>query len=233
MRQLERSYIFEFAGMPQSGKTAVKNILAHYLKRMEYPLVEFNGGSRYSGFPIYHMPIRELNEKLAENIENFMHRVLERQSSEHNIYLFDRGLIDRCIFTDTLVQDKKISQEQAKKLYEALTVPLFLERLDGVFIFVTSPETALDREYEGKLVEREHVRSQGDVMNEHFLREMHSAAEEWNNRVSRRGSGYHVKYAQWVDTTSKYTDMQKVALDVFASIQKQYPELALQLASAH
>src|SRR5579863_5899479 len=117
MQQLQRSYVFEFAGMPQSGKTVVREILAHYLKRMEYPLVEFNGGSRYSGFPIYHMPIGQLNEELALNIERFMHKILERQNSEHTIYLLDRGIIDRCIFTDTLVRNNYVSQEQAKKIY--------------------------------------------------------------------------------------------------------------------
>jgi len=65
MQQLQRSYIFEFAGMPQSGKTVVRGILAHYFKRMEYPLVEFNGGSRYSGLLIDRMPIGQLNERLA------------------------------------------------------------------------------------------------------------------------------------------------------------------------
>jgi thymidylate kinase len=232
MQQLQRSYIFEFAGMPQSGKTAVREILAHYLKRMEYPLVEFNGGSRYSGFPIYDMPIGQLNERLAKNIEHFMHKTLEMQNSEHKIYLLDRGIIDRCIFTDALVQDNKVSPKQAEEIYQFLAAPEFLEKLEGVFIFVTSPETALAREYEGKLVERAKVRSQGDVMNEHFLGEMRLASEEWNNRVNIRGSGYYVKHTQLIDTTSKNTDMQEVALGVFASIKEQYPELALQLASA-
>jgi len=232
MQQLQRSYVFEFAGMPQSGKTVVREILAHYLKRMEYPLVEFNGGSRYSGFPIYHMPIGQLNEELALNIERFMHKILERQNSEHTIYLLDRGIIDRCIFTDTLVRNNYVSQEQAKKIYQFLTAPQFLEMLDGVFIFMTSPETALNREYEGKLVEREKVRSQGDVMNEPFLREMRLAAEEWYERVDKPRSSYYVKYTRLIDTTSKNTNMRQIALDVFTSIQRLYPELALQLTSA-
>jgi hypothetical protein len=227
MQELQRSYIFEFAGMPQSGKTVVREILAHYFKRMEYPLVEFNGGSRYSGYPIYRMHIGQLNERLAQNIESFMQKTLERQNADHNIYLLDRGIIDRCIFTDALVRDNQVSQEQAKKIYQFLASPEFLEKLDGVFIFVTSPETALYREYEGKLVEREKVRSQGDVMNEQFLREMRSAAEEWNDRVNSRGSGYYIKHTQLVDTTSKKTDMQKKALEILANIQRLYPELAL------
>src|SRR5258706_5294524 len=112
-----------------------------------------------------------------------MRDTLEKQYSEHNIYLLDRGIIDRCIFTDALVQNNQVSQEQAKEIYKFLAAPEFLEKLDGVFIFITSPETALDREYEDKLVEREKVRSQGDVMNEQFLRKMQLAAEEWHNMV--------------------------------------------------
>ncbi len=227
MRQLEQNYIFEFAGMPQSGKTSVREILAHFLKRMEYPLVEFNGGSRYSGFPIYRMPIGELNEKLAYNIESFVRSIEERQNPDHNIYLLDRGLIDRCIFTDALVRANKVSPKQAENLNAMLTKPELLAKLDGVFIFVTSPETALDREYAGKLVKRKDVRSHGDVMNEHFLLEMRVAADEWY----RQSLGL-VKHIELKDTTSRDTDMQKVARAVFDSIREWYPELELQLMSA-
>jgi hypothetical protein len=227
MRQLDRDYIFEFAGMPQSGKTSVRDILAHYLKRMEYPLVEFNGGSRYSRFPIYRMPIGDLNEELAYNIEGFVRSIGERQNPDHNIYLFDRGLIDRCIFTDALVRADKVSPKQAEKLDAMLTKPELLAKLDGVFIFVTSPETALDREYAGKLVKRQDVRSHGDVMNEHFLLEMRVAADEWY----RRSLGL-VRHIELKDTISRDTDMQKVARDVFGRIREWYPELELQLMSA-
>src|SRR6266571_1929464 len=230
MQRLQRSYIFEFAGMPQSGKTSVKEILAHYLKRMEYPLAEYNGGSRYSRLPIYRMPIEQLNERLAQEIGNFVRSIVEGQNSDHNIYLLDRGLIDRCIFTDTLVRDGKVSQEQAKEIYEALTIPEFLERLDGVFILVTSPDTALDREYTGKLVEREDVRSQGDVMNERFLREMREAAGEWYREVNKRRNG--LTYVEFIDTTSIDTDTRNVARYVFDGISKRYPEFEFKLTSA-
>lgn len=228
MRQLERNYIFEFAGMPQSGKTSVKEILVHYLKRMEYPIVEFNGGSRHSRLPtIYRMPIGELNEQLAYNIERFVRSIVDGQNPDHSIYLLDRGLIDRCIFTDALFRANKVSTKQAEKLYAILTAPELLEKLDGVFIFATSPQTALDREYAGKLVERKDVRSHGDVMNEHFLLGMRFAAEEWH----RRSIGL-VSHVEWIDTTPMDTDMQKVARDVFDRISEWYPELELQLTSA-
>jgi hypothetical protein len=232
MRQLERSYIFEFAGMPQSGKTSVKEILAHYMKKMEYPIVEFNGGSRHSGLPtIYSMPIGELNEHLANQIEKFVRFEVERQNPDHNIYLLDRGLIDRCIFTDALVRANKFSPNEAEKLYVSLTAPELLEKLDGVFIFATSPQTALDREYADKLVKREDVRSHGDVMNEHFLREMRFATIEWHDKLIRRSIG-QVSHAELIDTTPIDTDMQMVAKNVFDSISNSYPELEFQLTSA-
>ena len=232
MPQLEQSYIFEFAGMPRSGKTSVEGILAHYLKRMEYPVVEFNGGSRHSGLTtINSKPIGELNEHLANKIEKFVRSIEKRENPDHNIYLLDRGLIDRCIFTDALVRANEVSPKQAEKHYNSLTAPELLEKLDGVFIFTTSPQTALDREYADKLVKRKDVRSQGDVMNERFLSEMRLAAEQWYDKIIRRSIG-HVRHVEWKDTTPLDTDMQKVARDVFDSINNWYPELELQLTSA-
>jgi hypothetical protein len=233
MRHLERDYIFEFAGMPQSGKTIVKDILVHYLKRMEYPIIEFNGGSRprSARLPIYSMPIGELNEELAKEITNFVRSIVEGRKPDHNIYLLDRGLIDRCIFTDALVRDGKVSQEQAKEIYEALTIPEFLERLNGVFIFVTSPDTALVREYADKLVGPEDVRSKGDVMNEQFLSNIREAAEYWYKQINRRRNRL-VNYSELIDTTTPDIDVQDIARRVFENIQERYPELEFKLPSA-
>ncbi len=226
MHQLERDYIFELAGMPRSGKTPVQGILAQYLKRMEYPLVEFNGGSRSSSLPIYRMPIGTLNENLAQGIEYFIRSIVSQQKSDHNIYLLDKGLIDRCIFTDALVQDDKVSEEQARQVYASLTDSRLLERLDGVFIFTVSPEIALQREYADKLVKREDVRSQGDVMNERFLRKMSATAKKWYKEMNG-----HIKYIDYIDTTND-ADMQGVARNVFNGIRERYPELEFELTAS-
>ena len=156
---------------------------------------------------------------------------LRRDKTLHNIYLLDRGLIDRYIFTDALARVNKVSPNQAEKLYESLTAPELLEKLDGVFIFTTSPQTALDREYADKLVKQKDVRSQGDVMNERFLSEMRFAAIEWQDKLSRRSID-HLRHVKPIDTTPLHTDMQMVAKHVFESINSWYPELEFQLTSA-
>lgn len=78
-------------------------------------------------------------------------------------------MIDRCIFTDTLVRREKVHIEDAEKIKAILTLPRLLEKLDGVFIFVTSPEIALEREY-GEMPPQ----PGRDVMNAGFLSEMYS-----------------------------------------------------------
>jgi len=69
-----------------------------------------------------------------------------------------------------------------------------------------------------------------DVMNEHFLREMRSAAEEWYREVNKRSNG--LTYVEFIDTTSIDTDTQNVARYVFDGISKRYPELEFKLTSA-
>jgi len=222
MQQLQRDYIFEFAGMPQSGKTTVKDILVHYLKRMEYPFQEYHGGSRYS--LLYDAPIAELNVLLARNARHFVSSIIEREKADYKVYVLDRGLIDRCIFTDALVRSGKVAEEQAKEIYASLTSPDLLEKLDGVYIFVTSPETALIREYRDKLVRREDVRSEGEVMNESFLSQMRSAAIEGFDTAKHR-----VRNVKRIDTEQLGVDMRTKAREVFDNIRNTYPELNLKL----
>jgi len=224
VQQLQRSYIFEFAGMPQSGKTVVKDIFAHYLKRMEYPFEAYHGGSKNSPDQLYYGPIGELNQWLAEKTARFVRSIATDRNTAHKIFLLDRGLIDRCIFTEALVQAGKVPERQAEEIYKSLLFPDLLEKLDGVFIFVSSPETALIREYHNKLVKRENVRSEGEVMNESFLSSMRSAAETWNERVKKDDL---VENVEIIDTEQHDLGMRATAREVFDIIRHKYPELGL------
>ncbi len=218
MQQLQRDYLFEFAGMPQSGKTMVKDIFVHYFKRMEYPFEEYHGGSGSS--PLDHLPIGELNYLLAERTKTFVDCIVKRRNSNHKIYLLDQGLIDRCIFTDALVNASKVSPSQAEDIYSSLLSRDLLDRLDGVFIFVTSPQTALIREYQDKLVKLEDVRSQGEVMNEKFLSKLQSATERWFKRAGNLGL-----IVKKIDTSQPDVEMRVKAREIFDTIQRNYPEL--------
>ncbi len=188
--RLRRDYFFEFAGMPQSGKSMVEDIVAHYLKRQGYVIEEYRGGSRYS--PLRFSSIADLNLWLASKTAEFVLSALGREKATHKIFLLDRGLIDRYMFTDTLLLQNKIDRETAYATKAFLTSPRLLQHIDGVFIFVTTPELAIIREKENKLVETE-----GGVMNTVFLEYMRSAVEDDVERTKAFLPGKHV---QLIDT---------------------------------
>lgn len=181
-RHLDRDYFFEFAGMPQSGKSTVEDIVAHYLKREGFFIGEYRGGSK--GSPLYNAPIAALNLLLACEAAKFIVSTAEREKETHKIFLLDRGLIDRCLFTRTLVERGRVHTTSAGIIENFLTLPELIDKIDGVFVFMTSPELALTRENEGKLPQEEGEKEQGGVMNEAFLRDMQSAVGVETTRLT-------------------------------------------------
>lgn len=175
---LNRDYFFEFAGMPKSGKTTTLEIISHYLKRKHYAIEEYHGGGRYS--PIDKSAITSLNLWLACKAVSFTLERSEREKTSHKIFLMDRGLIDRCIFTEALVQRQEVDPGSAQIISNFLTLPELMCKIDAVFIFRTSPELSIQREYTKKLL---HV--EGRVMNTAFLSILRSAATTVYNRTSK------------------------------------------------
>src|SRR5205807_289104 len=109
---------------------------------------------------------------LALKVAGYVIETAKSKKADNQIYLLDRGLIDRYIFTKTLLRRHLINADSATAINGLLTLPVLRDEIDGVFVFVTPPEVALEREYRNKLVEKE-----GEVMNLSFLSAMHSAAE--------------------------------------------------------
>src|SRR5216683_1014593 len=101
MHELKRDYIFEFAGMPKSGKSTIAEIIAHFLKREGLRIHEYDGGSKYS--PLCEADIGFLNLSLAYQTGGFVTSAVGGRTKNHKIYLLDKGLIDRLIFTEALL----------------------------------------------------------------------------------------------------------------------------------
>lgn len=159
---LERDYFFEFAGMPKSGKTTIQDIVVHYLKRKGLKVQEYHGGGRYS--PIDKNSIASLNLFLAGKAIEFILTCAEREKNQHKIFIMDRGIFDRCIFTSALLRMGKIDRKEASAIETYLTLPRLVKQIDGVFLFVTEPELSLNREYINKI-----LHEKGRVMNTTFL----------------------------------------------------------------
>ena len=168
---LDKDYIFEFAGMPKSGKTTVMNIVAHYLKRKGFTIQEYHGGGRYS--PIDKSAIGSLNLYLAIKSIEFILTTIEREKTKNKIFFMDRGIFDRCIFTKVLNKMKKIDSNEASELMKFLMLPRLAKNINGIFLFVTSPAISIDREYKEKLIQKI-----GRVMNTDFLEHLKDESYE-------------------------------------------------------
>jgi thymidylate kinase len=156
--EIRRDYIFEFAGMPKSGKTTVLDIVAHYLKREGLRLGEYHGGGRYA--PIDKTSIASLNMLLAAKAAEYILTTSERERDGNRVFLLDRGVFDRYIFTRMLEDEGRIDAAESRAIRSFLLAPRLTRPTDAVFAFTTSPALSLRREYANKLVERE-----GRVMN--------------------------------------------------------------------
>lgn len=210
--ELRRDYFFEFAGMPQSGKSTIADIVAHFLKGRGFVIEEYRGGSRYS--PLRSSPIADLNLWLACKTSEFVVTALGREKTIHKIFLLDRGLIDRCMFTDTLLHQGKVDADTAYATKMFLTSPQLLQNIDGIFAFVTTPELALSRENKDKLVKKE-----GDVMNAAFLRDMRSIVEQ-DVKWAKNLSPLRNKHVELIDTSEHDGKEKEIAQDITNFILK-------------
>lgn len=209
--ELQQDYLFEFAGMPQSGKSTIEDIVAHYLKRQGFIIEEYRGGSRYS--PLRFSSIADLNVLLACRAVEFVISTSGREKEVHKIFLLDRGLIDRYIFTNVLLRQGKIDDDTAAATKTFLTSSRLLKRMDGVFIFATTPELAIMRENENKL-----VKSVGGVMNPAFLSDMRSVIEDDIKLVRSLLKNVHVELIDTSKENGKVEDTAGSVADTISGI---------------
>ncbi len=166
MIKLDRSYFFEFSGMPKSGKTTVIESVRHFFRRNGFPVKNFSGHDR--NVDIDKSNSRDLNLVLASHAVEYIttHSVTDR---EPTIHLLDRGIFDRTVFTELLHKKGKLTDDEAQILTQFLLLEGNQKCIDGLFVFVVDPKISLMREYSGTLIE-----APGRVMNNNSLEDLKS-----------------------------------------------------------
>jgi hypothetical protein len=212
--ELGQDYFFEFAGMPQSGKSTIEEIVAHYLAREGFALEEYRGGSRYS--PLRFSPVDELNTLLACRVVKFVLSAAGREKAQHKIFLLDRGLIDRYLFTETLLRQGQMDEATAYATKLFLTSPQLLRNISGVFVFLTSPELAVQRENAYKLVATE-----GDIMNTAFLTAMRTVIEDELETVETLLPKSHVQRIDTTEGDGKVAETARGIVNIILRITQQ------------
>lgn len=176
--ELRRDFFFEFAGMPKSGKTTTMDTVVHYLKRQGLKVTEYHGGGRYA--PIDKSANESLNLYLAGMAVNFILQNSEREKTVNRLFIMDRGLFDRWVFTRALNMMNKIDNDEYHSIVSYLTISRVIDKIDGVFLFVTNPHVSIDRENKNKLTQKP-----GRVMNSDVLQKIRDASIE--NHQSSQG----------------------------------------------
>lgn len=159
---LNKVYIFEFTGVPKSGKTSAMEIVTHYLKRSGYKVKQFHGGGRYS--PIDKGKGKYLNMWIINQIISSILEYTEGENSFPHIFLMDRGLFDRCAFTKAILKREEISSDEYNTMISYLTLPTIVHKVDAIFLFITSVKHSIERELKHKILEKH-----GRVMNTKYL----------------------------------------------------------------
>lgn len=159
--KLNKSYFFEFSGMPKAGKTTVIESVRHFFRRNGYSVKNYHGHDR--NLDIDKSNARELNFVLAAHAADYIvaHSVTDR---EPTIHFLDRGIFDRAVFTELMHKQSKIDNNEAEVLTRFLMLEQNRKLVDGLFVFVVEPQISLEREYAGTL-----IRSPGRVMNKEYL----------------------------------------------------------------
>ena len=147
---LDRNLVFEFAGMPKSGKTTVLDIVSHYMRRMQIPAEEFHGGGRYA--PIGKDALPELNLFLAATcLRRLVSFIGYPKGIGPKVYLLDRGPVDRLIFCDALLGTGRLTSAHVDTVDTMFRAPELAGAVTHTFVFVTSPRLSLEREERNKV----------------------------------------------------------------------------------
>src|SRR5579862_962264 len=175
--------------MPKSGKTTVCDVVVHFLKRSGFKVGEYHGGGRYEA--IDKSSLLSLNLHLAMKAADFILINSEREKVDNRLFIMDRGIFDRRIFTRALRTIGKIGDIEASAVLNLLNLSELLKHIDGVFLFVTQPALSIEREYHNKL-----IKQPGRVMNLSFLEVLRNASLQENSEWQTK-----LQYSRLIDTS--------------------------------
>ena len=169
-----RPIVIEFCGSPKAGKTSSINSLNIFLKRNGFKtviLTERAGICPISDkqSPIFNSwtcsaTINEINEKIdtanaSPNPENNL-----------DVIISDRGIFDALCWFRWLRNRNKMDEYEYSVLTQFALLNRWQKNIDLVYIFVTTPEESIKREYANLLTDK-----RGSIMKEDILAQYREA----------------------------------------------------------
>lgn len=175
LHRQRRPIIIEFCGSPKAGKTSSITALNIFLKRNGFKTTILTERASICPIsdkesPIFNVwtcsaTINEINEKMDE----------ANTASEGNldIILCDRGIFDALCWFRWLKSRDKMSEEEYDVLTQFAMLNRWQKNIDLVYIFLTTPEESIRREYANLLTNK-----RGSIMKEDILEQYKKSVEE-------------------------------------------------------
>lgn len=210
MNQFQKSsFIFEFSGMPKSGKSTVIELVSNYLRRRGFRALVHSDNGTYA--PISKDHIGALNIYLGAQASQHILEVGYAENDGFIISLMDRGLFDRCVFSETLKRRGQIPDDEDRSMKSFFTDNRFTTLIDHVFVFDTEVSDCVRRETLNSLHD-----APGAVMNDSFLSDFRSAIHSVIEHYSHRFGGISV-----INTSQLDNRIRDVARLVAVEIETQ------------
>ena len=175
LHRQRRPIIIEFCGSPKAGKTSSITALNIFLKRNGFKTTILTERASICPIsdkesPVFNVwtcsaTINEINEKMDE----------ANTASEGNldIILCDRGIFDALCWFRWLKSRDKMSEEEYDVLTQFAMLNRWQKNIDLVYIFLTTPEESIRREYAHLLTNK-----RGSIMKEDILEQYKKSVEE-------------------------------------------------------
>ncbi len=194
-----RPVVIEFCGSPKSGKSTSITSLSIFLRRNGFRTKILTKSASVCPIASKTNPmfnVWTMCSSLAELVEH-----LSYGKDRYDVIIADRGLFDALTWFYWLschpyVGNPYLDQSSYEYLVDFITMPLWTRIFDLIFVFKSSPETSLFREYANQLTEK-----QGSIMNEPVLA---SYGEAVDHVVGQYGSLY--RNIKTVDSTDRTAD---------------------------
>ena len=177
--QRTRPLIVEFAGMPQTGKDTIIDILSHYLKRNGFREYVCQEGARTC--PIYKDDRLLYASWIIHRVALEITEIATVHRGRYDVSILNRGIFDALAFFYLLSQKGIISNEYWLSTRDYFTLNTWTELTDVVFLFKAEAITSISRELEDKL-----VKTDGVVMNLDTLQTLELAYQHIQEALEKK-----------------------------------------------
>ena len=165
-----RPIVIEFCGSPKAGKTSCINSLDLFFRRNKFRTRVLTERASICPISSKHDPyfnIWTVSSAIAELAE-----VLANHSKDYDIVILDRGIFDALCWFNWLLSQERMS-EDFEPIEKYLTMRKWLSLIDLIYVFTTTPEESLKREFTNLLTDKP-----GSIMQPRILKSYKLSIEE-------------------------------------------------------